>query len=94
MYTLRLGGMQVSELCHMVIIESLIPLVAMSAISAGLGAWSGITFTKLGSRSLQPVVTPMYIAVVIGSLVIAAVAIYAILPMLNRLTDPSNNQTG
>lgn len=93
LYTLRLGGMQTSELRQMVMIESLIPLVVMSALSAGIGAYSGIVFTKLGSRSLQPVVTPMYIGVVVGSLVIAAVAIYAILPMLNRLTDPSNNQT-
>lgn len=93
LYTLRLGGMQAIELRYMVIIESLIPLVAMSVISAGLGAWSGITFTKLGSRSLQPVVTPMYVAVVIGSLVIATVVIYTILPMINRITSPDSNQT-
>ena len=93
MYMLRLSGMQVSELKHMVIIESLIPLIVMSLISASIGAWSGTAFTKIGSTTLHPTITPMYIAVIIGSLVIATIAIYLILPMINRLTSPEANQT-
>ena len=93
MYMLRLSGMQVSELKRMVIIESLIPLIVMSLVSAGIGAWAGSTFTQIGSSTLKPTITPMYIAVVIGSLVIAAIAIYLILPMINRLTSPEANQT-
>ena len=54
MYMLRLSGMQVDELKHMVVIESLIPLVVMSLISAGIGAWSGSAFTKIGSTTLHP----------------------------------------
>lgn len=93
MYTLRLSGMQVNELKHMVVIESLIPLIVMSLISAGIGAWGGTAFTKIGSTTLHPTITPMYIAVVVGSLVIATIAIYLILPMINRLTSPEANQT-
>ena len=93
MYMLRLSGMQVNELKRMVIIESLIPLIVMSLVSASIGAWAGSTFTQIGSSTLKPTITPMYIAVVIGSLVIAAIAIYLILPMINRLTSPEANQT-
>ena len=93
MYMLRLSGMQVDELKHMVVIESLIPLVVMSLISAGIGAWSGSAFTKIGSTTLHPTITPMYVAVVIGSLVVATIAIWLILPMISRLTSPEANQT-
>lgn len=93
MYTLRLGGMQVNELKHTVMIESLIPLIIMSLVSAGIGAWGGTAFTKIGSTTLHPTITPMYIIVVVGSLLIATIAIYLILPMVNRLTSPENNQT-
>lgn len=93
MYMLRLSGMQVDELKHMVVIESLIPLVVMSLISAGIGAWGGTAFTKIGSTTLHPTITPMYVAVVIGSLVVATIAIWLILPMISRLTSPEANQT-
>lgn len=93
MYMLRLSGMQVDELKHMVVIESLIPLVVMSLISAGIGAWSGSAFTKIGSTTLHPTITPMYVAVVIGSLVVATIAIWLILPTISRLTSPEANQT-
>ncbi len=93
MYMLRLSGMQVDELKHMVVIESLTPLVVMSLISAGIGAWSGSAFTKIGSTTLHPTITPMYVAVVIGSLVVATIAIWLILPMISRLTSPEANQT-
>ena len=93
MYMLRLSGMQVSELEHMVMIESLIPLIIMSLVSAGIGAWGGVVFTNIGSSTLHPTITPTYILVVIGSLVIAAIVIRLVLPMINRLTSPEANQT-
>ena len=93
MYMLRLGGMQVSELKHMVIIESLIPLIVMSLVSAGIGAWGGAAFIQIGSTTLHPTITPLYIAIVFGSLAIATIAIYLILPMIDRLTSPEANQT-
>ena len=93
MYMLRLSGMQVSELEHMVMIESLIPLIIMSLVSAGIGAWGGVVFTNIGSSTLRPTITPTYILVVIGSLVIAAIVIRLVLPMINRLTSPEANQT-
>ena len=93
MYMLRLSGMQVSELEHMVMIESLIPLIIMSLVSAGIGAWGGVVFTNIGSSTLRPTITPTYILVVIGSLVIATIVIRLVLPMINRLTSPEANQT-
>lgn len=93
MYSLRLSGMQVGELKRMVMIESVIPLAVMTLVAAGLGAWCSSVVISVGSSSLKPQITPAYLAIVAGSLVIATLAIYSILPMINRLTAPSNNQT-
>ena len=93
MYMLRLSGMQTSELKRMVLIESLIPLVIMSFVSAGIGAWAGMAFIALGSSTLTTNVSPGYIAIIGGSLLLATLAIWLILPMINRLTSPEANQT-
>lgn len=92
MYSLRLSGMQVSELRRMVMAESLLPLVIMSLISATFGAWQGIAFTDLASESMTPVITPTYIAVIFGSLAVAAIIIYVITGSVDELTSPESNR--
>lgn len=91
--TLRLGGMNVKQMKQTVVIESLIPLLSTSLLSAGIGCWIGYVFIASLGSSLQVVLQPSYFAIVGGSLIVAAVAIYSVLPMLDKLTRPESNQT-
>ncbi|MDO4271874.1 MAG: ABC transporter permease [Candidatus Saccharibacteria bacterium] len=93
LYTLRLSGMQVSELKHMIMIESLAPLVVTSLIAAGLGIWLSYVFISTNGTTLSVTITPGYLAILIGSIILAAVAIYLVLPVLSKVTDPAENQT-
>ena len=91
--TLRLGGMTTAQMKRTVMIESLIPLVIVSLLACSLGVWVGWEFTSAISTSLKPTLTPLYLWIVIGSLVIASLAIGRILPMLDNITRPEENQT-
>ena len=91
--TLRLGGMTTAQMKRTVMIESLIPLVIASLLACSLGVWVGWEFTSAISTSLKPTLTPLYLWIVIGSLVIASLAIGRILPMLDNITRPEENQT-
>lgn len=91
--TLRLSGMNVRQMKRTVLVESLIPLLATSLLSAGIGCWIGYVFMEVSSRSLQVILQPSYFSIVGGSLILAAIAIYSVLPMLDKLTRPEANQT-
>ena len=91
--TLRLGGMTVGQMKRTVTIESLIPLVSVSLLASGLGVWVGWVFVSAMSDSVKPTLTPLYFGIVIGSLLIATLAIRQILPMLGKITRPEENQT-
>lgn len=91
--TLRLGGMTSEQMKRTVMIESLIPLVSVSLISAGLGVWVGWVFIGALSTTAEPTLTPLYFAIVGGSLIIAAFAIRLILPLLDSMTKSEANQT-
>ena len=91
--TLRLGGMTVRQMKRTVMIESLIPLVSVSLLASGLGVWVGWVFVSAMSDSAKPTLTPLYFGIVIGSLLIATLAIRQILPMLGKITRPEENQT-
>ncbi len=91
--TLRLGGMTVTQMKRTVMIESLIPLISVSLLACGLGVGVGWVFVSAVSRSVQPTLTPLYFGIVIGSLLIAVLAIRQILPMLGKITRPEDNQT-
>jgi ABC-type antimicrobial peptide transport system permease subunit len=91
--TLRLGGMTVGQMKRTVMIESLIPLVSVSLLASGLGVWVGWVFVSAMSDSAKPTLTPLYFGIVIGSLLIATLAIRQILPMLGKITRPEENQT-
>lgn len=91
--TLRLGGMTVEQMKRTVMIESLIPLVSVSILAAGLGVWVGSVFTSAMSSRAEPKLTLLYFAIIIGSLVVAVFAIRSILPMLDKITRPEANQT-
>lgn len=91
--TLRLSGMTIKQMKSVVIIESLIPLIVVSLLAAGIGVWVGTIFIGVVSTSLEIVLSPFYFVIVIGSLVIAAICIYSILPMLKRITSLEENRT-
>jgi hypothetical protein len=91
--TLRLGGMTVAQMKRTVMIESIIPLISVSLLACGLGVWVGWVFVSAVSRSAKPTLTPLYFCIVIGSLLIATLAIRQILPMLGKITRPEENQT-
>lgn len=93
MYMLRLGGMQIGELKLMVMFESILPLSVMAIISAGIGSYTGVVFTNIGTDSMKPVVSPAYIAIIAGSILLAAIAIYLVLPTIGKITSPDSNQT-
>lgn len=93
LFTLRLGGMTVAQMKRAVMIESLIPLIVVSLAASGVGVWIGFVFITTLSRSLHPELSLLYFAIVIGSLVIAAIGIYLILPMIRSLTSLESNQT-
>lgn len=91
--TLRLGGMTVGQMERTVMIESLIPLISVSVLAAGLGVWIGAVFVNALSDSAEPTLTPLYFAIVIGALLIALFSIRAVVPMLGKITRPEENQT-
>lgn len=91
--TLRLGGMTVAQMKRTVMIESLIPLIGVSLLACGIGIWVGMVFISALSDSVKPTITSLYLAIVVGSLVIATLAIRSVVPMLDKLTRPEANQT-
>lgn len=91
--TLRLGGMTVNQMRRTVMIESLMPLISVSLLAAGLGVWVGWVFVSTISSSAEPTLTPLYFAIVIGSLLIATLAIRLVVPKIDKITRPEENQT-
>lgn len=93
LFTLRLGGMTLGQMKRVVLIESLIPLLSVSVIAAGIGIWVAHIFLQSFSRSVRVSLSPLYFAMLIASLAGAVLGIYLILPMLRRLTSMQQNQT-
>lgn len=90
---LRLGGMTTSQMKRTVMIESLIPLISVSVLACALGIWVGAVFMSAMSDSAKPIITPLYVGIVVGSLVVAVLAIRAVVPMLEKMTRPEENRT-
>lgn len=93
LFTLRLGGMQIREMRRMVLIESLIPLVATSLFAAGLGVGVGYLFMQMVSTTLDAAISPIYFAVVAGSLIAASGVMYMILPLIQKITTLEANRS-
>jgi ABC-type antimicrobial peptide transport system permease subunit len=91
--TLRLGGMEPGQLKRLVLVESLIPLVVTSLVAAGVGVGIGYVFMDMVSVSLDAKLSPMYLAVVAGSLVAATSTMYLTLPMIQKITSTEANRT-
>lgn len=93
LFTLRLGGMTIQQMKRVVLIESLIPLISVSVLAAGTGIWVASIFLQAVSSTVRVQLSPLYFAIVIGSLAAAVVGIWLVLPMLKRITSLERNQT-
>lgn len=91
--TLRLGGMTIGQLKQIVMIESLIPLVSVSLVAAGLGVWVSTIFLSSLSNTVRPTLTSTYYCIVGGLLAAAAVGVYLVLPMVKKITSLEENRT-
>lgn len=93
LFTLRLGGMTLGQMKCVVLIESLIPLIGTSVLAAGAGIWVAKIFLEVFSSTVRVSLSATYFAIVIGSLVLAVIGIWLVLPMLKKITSLEQNQT-
>lgn len=93
LFTLRLGGMTISQLKRMVLIESLIPLISTSIVAASAGIWVAVVFLTSFSSTVRVSLSATYFIIVIGALVAAIVGIWLVLPTLKKITAIEQNQT-
>lgn len=93
LFTLRLGGMTPGQMKRVVLIESLIPLIGTSVLAAGAGIWVAKIFLEVFSSTVRVSLSATYFAIVIGSLVLAVIGIWLVLPMLKKITSLEQNQT-
>ncbi len=93
LFTLLLGGMTLGQMKRVVLIESLIPLIGTSVLAAGAGIWVAKIFLEVFSSTVRVSLSATYFAIVIGSLVLAVIGIWLVLPMLKKITSLEQNQT-
>ena len=85
--------MEVPRLEHMVIIESLITLIVTSLLASAVGVGVGYIFMQLVSTTLDAKLSPLYIAILVGTIVLSTLAIWLILPMIRTITKLENNRS-
>lgn len=85
--------MEVPRLEHMVIIESLITLIVTSLLASAVGVGVGYIFMQLVSTTLDAKLSPLYIAILVGTIVLSTLAIWLILAMIRTITKLENNRS-
>ncbi|XCB31073.1 FtsX-like permease family protein [Arcanobacterium hippocoleae] len=90
--TLRLSGMSLHEIYRMILVESLAPLLAISLFSTLIGMGAGWIFMQLLSVTLDASISPIFITVLIGSMLASALAIRTILPTIKKAAALSANR--
>ncbi len=91
--TLRLGDMTVRSLQFIVIIESLVSLLSVTMISAGLGVLMGAGLVNRQTTTIQAELSLSYIWLFISCIIAAIIATMLILPSLKNIADPELNRT-
>jgi putative ABC transport system permease protein len=91
--TLRLTGMTVGSLKRVVVIESLVPLLSVTIVSAGLGIATGFVLMYQLTTTAHSVLSPSYLLLFGGCIVAAVVTIVGILPSIKHIASPDNMQT-
>ena len=85
--------MEVPRLEHMVIIESLITLIVTSLLASAGGVGVGYIFMQLASTTLDAKLSPLYIVILVGTIVLSTLAIWLILAMIRTITKLENNRS-
>jgi hypothetical protein len=87
---LRLTGVPLAVLRRVVTLETAVPLLIISAVSAGVGFLAADLFlrSQLGFSLRAPGL--LYYVTVLGGLAVALALIASTLPMLDRITRPEN----
>ncbi len=91
--TLRLGGMSVSGLKRIIIMESLVPLLGATIISSCLGLAVGFVLMNQLTITVHSVLSVSYILLLGGCIIAALAMIILILPSVGRIVNPENTQT-
>lgn len=92
-YTLRLSGMTVAQLRRIMLVESTIPLLAVSLIASALGVWTSAIFLRIAATTVTATLPPLYYAIVAVALIAAIASIFVISRQINALTTTEQNQT-
>ncbi len=89
---LRLSGAPTSSLHKVVLLESALPLVTASLVAAATGFGITIPLIKSVLPKLASTVfpTPIYYVTMGSGLAVSLLVVSATLPLLNRITAPSN----
>ena len=86
--TLRLSGMTVGGLRRIILIETLVPLLGVASLSAGLGVGVGYVLMQQLSASPAHIISMSYL-LIFGCCIATAIAvIMCLLPLLKRITIP------
>ena len=87
---LRLTGVPIAVLRRVVMFETAVPLIAIAAVSTGVGLLAADLFlrSQLGETLRAPGV--LYYLTLLGGLVLALGLIASTLPLLERVTRPDN----
>ena len=91
---LRLSGVPLTALRHVVVWESVVPLLAAAAVAvaAGFGAAALFLRSQLGYGLMAPGVE--YYVVLGGGLLAALAIVASTMPLLRRLTGPEMARNG
>lgn len=93
LFALRLSGMTLAKIKQVIMIESLIPLLSVSILAAGLGIWAAIVFLEIFSIRVRVQLSFEYFTIVSSGLLAAIVGIRLVLPLLKKITAIEQNQT-
>ncbi|MCI5825710.1 MAG: ABC transporter permease [Arcanobacterium sp.] len=91
--TLRLGGMRVSELTRMLLIESAAPLAVIATLATALGFGSGWLLMHIFSTTLDAHFTPALLGALVGALALATLSLLSLVPALKAASAPANNRS-
>jgi hypothetical protein len=85
---LRLAGLRLAELRRVIVFESAVPLLVVSAVAIAAGYLSAELFLKsqLGYTLRPP--GPAYYVITVAGLVVSLALIASTMPLLRRLTGP------
>jgi hypothetical protein len=97
--SLHLSGMTGKQMRHVIIVESLIPMLATTILSAVLGMFAAVAIevgSKTSSSTASALTNPFpswsFLVIIVSTIIVATLAIYAILPTVKQLVSVEGNR--